>query len=524
MGLSNPARAPTGLEMNSLRQVSCRHDPRQQDRPFSSSRRMVVQLNVTWSSCDRQSYTWAPVPGLSWRGLRTRCASKRAGHVDRAGGLSAVAGRRAVRSPCPRAERALDERVLARISTERMPAARVLAHSTSCGPAVDGPGSTGANRMPANEGRAAVILKFEVRPSGKPRQDADRSSILEAPVFGKVFTDHMVSLRWEPVRGWHDGMLGAFQDLSLPPSTSVFHYGQEIFEGLKAYRQADGSIALFRPDRNAARFNASARRLAMPEMPAEMFIDAVELLVRQDREWVPTGAETSLYLRPFMIATQPTLGFTLPSQNYLFCVIASPTSGYFGNKAGPRALVVWLSEEYARAALGGTGAAKAGGNYAGAFLAQRQAVEQGCDQVVWLDAVEHRWVEEMGGMNLCFIQRPSGGGLPVLMTPALTGTLLPGVTRDSLLHLADRLGLVVEEGRISVDRWREDCERGLITEAFACGTAAGIAPVGRVCCADGGWTIGDGGPGPITLRLRDELLGIQYGRIPDDLNWMRTVC
>ena len=354
--------------------------------------------------------------------------------------------------------------------------------------------------------------------------DADRRVILDAPVFGEVFTDHMITLRWDDGRGWHDGRVEEFHDVSLPPSASVFHYGQEIFEGMKAYHQPDGSVALFRPERNAARFNASARRLAMPELPVETFIQAIELLVRQDRQWVPDGAGTSLYLRPFMIATQPTLGFTLPSRSYLFCVIASPASTSFSTRVAPPALTVWLSEEYSRAAPGGTGAAKAGGNYAAAFLAQRRAVEQGCDQVVWLDAAEHTWVEEMGGMNLCFVQQPTDDMPATLMTPALTGTLLPGVTRDSLLQLAARRGLGCVEGRISVTQWREHCELGLVTEVFACGTAAVIAPVGRVRGAGGEWMIGDGRPGPVTTLLRNELLGIQYGRVPDELGWMRSVC
>ena len=354
--------------------------------------------------------------------------------------------------------------------------------------------------------------------------EADRQAILDAPIFGEVFTDHMITLRWDDERGWHDGRLEEFQSIALPPSASVFHYGQEIFEGMKAYRQRGGSVALFRPERNAARFIASARRLAMPELPVETFVQAIELLVRQDRHWVPDGDGNSLYLRPFMIATQPGLGFTLPSRSYLFCVIASPAPGYFKAQTGPSALTVWLSEEYTRAAPGGTGAAKAGGNYAAAFLAQRQAVEQGCDQVVWLDAVEHRWVEEMGGMNLCFVQQSAVGGSPTLMTPALTGTLLPGVTRDSLLQLAASLGLGCEEGRISVEQWRKQCETGLITEVFACGTAAVIAPVGHVRGVNGGWTIGDGRPGPVTMRLREELLSIQHGRTPDELRWMHIVC
>jgi branched-chain amino acid aminotransferase len=370
--------------------------------------------------------------------------------------------------------------------------------------------------------RAVAIVDFEISPNQNPLPDEERRSVVTTAKFGQVFTDHMITLRWDEERGWHDGRVEAFQPLSLPPSASVFHYGQEIFEGMKAYRQEDGSIALFRPERNAARFNASARRLAMPEIPVETFVHAVELLVRQDRQWVPDGDGNSLYLRPMMIATQPTLGFTLPSNSYLFCVIAGPAPGYFRGRTGPSALSVWLSEEYSRAAPGGTGFAKTGGNYAAAFLAQRNAVDNDCDQVVWLDAIEHTWVEEMGGMNLCFVQ--NSGGSQTLMTPALTGTILPGVTRSSLLQLAERLGLGCEEGRISVDQWRKQCETGQITEVFACGTAAVIAPVGQVRGSDGGWTIGDGRPGPVTLRLREELMGIQYGRIPDEFGWTHPVC
>ncbi|WP_309225170.1 branched-chain amino acid aminotransferase [Salinispora sp. H7-4] len=368
------------------------------------------------------------------------------------------------------------------------------------------------------------MIEFQIKTSRNPMREAEHQADPDAANFGEVFTDSMITLRWDEKRGWHDGRLEEYQDIALPPAALVFHYGQEIFEGMKAYRQRDGSIALFRPECNAARFNASARRLAMPELPVETFVRAVELLVKQDRRWVPGGDDNSLYLRPFMIATQPTLEFTLPARSYLFCVIASPAPAYFSTETGPSALSVWLSEEYTRAAPGGTGAAKAGGNYAGAFLGQREAMDQGCDQVVWLDAAEHTWVEEMSGMNLCFVRQSRDGGAPTLMTPALTGTLLPGVTRDSLLTLARRLGLGCEEGRISAEQWREQCEAGLITEVFACGTAAVIVPVGRARGVSGGWTIGDGRPGPVTMRLRAELLGIQHGRIPDESRWLHHVC
>jgi branched-chain amino acid aminotransferase len=305
----------------------------------------------------------------------------------------------------------------------------------------------------------------------------------------------------------------------------VSHYSQEFFEGLKAYRHDDGSIAMFRPDANAARFNRSARRMAMPELPEETFVRALELLVAQDRAWVPPGEGNSLYLRPFLIATQRGLGVNHPSSEYLFCVIASPAGSYFSG--GVKPVTVWLSEEYARAAPGGTGAVKCGGNYAASFVAQQQAVEQGCDQVVWLDAAEHRWVEEMGGMNLFFVRgadQGGGDGTPHIATPPLTGTLLPGITRDSLLRLAPDLGVKAVEDRITIDQWREQCASGELTEVFACGTAAVITPVGRVRGKAAEWLIGDGTTGPVTARLREELIGIQYGRRPDPFNWLHKVC
>ncbi|GAA0495217.1 branched-chain amino acid aminotransferase [Streptomyces olivaceiscleroticus] len=367
------------------------------------------------------------------------------------------------------------------------------------------------------------MVDFEVRPCRQPVPAARRKELLAAPGFGRTFTDHMVTLRWSTERGWHDGRVEPYGPLVLDPATSVFHYAQECFEGMKAYRQAGGSIALFRPEENAARFNRSAERMAMPPLPEETFVRALELLVSQDSEWVPDAVGTSLYLRPFMIATQPALGFTLPSDSYLFCVIASPATAAFGAGAVPRPLTVWLSEDYTRAVPGGTGAAKTGGNYAGAFKATQQAVANGCDQVVWLDAAEHTWVEEMGGMNLFFVQR-SDDGSPRIVTPPLTGTLLPGVTRDSLLTLAPRLGIAAEERRISVGRWREQCAAGELTEVFACGTAAVITPVGQVKSASGDWQIGDGEPGPVTLRLREELLGIQHGHCPDPYSWVHKAC
>jgi len=359
---------------------------------------------------------------------------------------------------------------------------------------------------------------IEVVPSPSVRSAEERATLMADPGFGRVHTDHMVAIRWSADEGWHDARLSAYVALQLDPSAMVLHYGQAIFEGLKAYRQPDGGVALFRPEENARRFNRSAARLAMPELPEELFLEAVHALVSADVDWVPTAEGQSLYLRPFMIATEAQVGMR-PAQEYLFLLIAFPVTPFFSGEVRP--VTVWLSDEYVRAAVGGTGEAKCAGNYAGSLLAQRQAAEQGCDQVVWLDAVERRWVEEMGGMNLFFVL--SEGGRTRLLTPALTGTLLPGVVRDSLIELAPGLGLEVEQGRLSVDDWRQGCADGTLTEVFACGTAAVIAPVGHVKSAQGEWTVGDGEPGPVTMRLRDALLDLQYGRAADSSGWMRPV-
>ena len=375
------------------------------------------------------------------------------------------------------------------------------------------------SRPAAGEEEVPIMIEFDIRPSGHTVPDAEREAMLVSPGFGQIFTDHMITARWSAKDGWHDARLEPYGPFTLDPATSVLHYSQEFFEGLKAYRQDNGSIAMFRPDANAARFNSSARRMAMPELPEETFIRALELLVAQDREWVPPGEGNSLYLRPFMIATQRGLGVNHPSSEYLFCVIASPAASYFSG--GVKPVTVWLSQDYTRAAPGGTGAVKTGGNYAAAFVAQQQAVDRGCDQVVWLDAAEHRWVEEMGGMNLFFVR---GSGQTQITTPPLTGTLLPGITRDSLLRLAPDLGVTARQERISIEQWQAQCASGELTEVFACGTAAVITPVGRVKSESAEWLVADGEPGPVTMRLRDELIGIQYGRCADPFGWVHKVC
>ncbi|MEU6803333.1 branched-chain amino acid aminotransferase [Streptomyces neyagawaensis] len=356
---------------------------------------------------------------------------------------------------------------------------------------------------------------IELKPSAHPLSDAERDAILANPGFGRHFTDHMVTIKWTEGRGWHDGQLVPYGPLSLDPANMTLHYAQEIFEGLKAYRRPDGSVATFRPEMNALRFQKSARRLAMPELPVETFIEACDLLVQQDQAWVPAhGGEESLYLRPFMIATEVGLGVK-PANEYLFLVIASPAGAYF--PGGVKPVSIWVSEDHVRAVPGGMGDAKTGGNYAASLLAQAEAAAEGCAQVCYLDAVERKWVEELGGMNLYFVYGDR------IVTPSLTGSILEGVTRDSLLTVAADLGFTAEEGRISIDQWQADAESGALTEVFACGTAAVITPVGTVKRTGAAWRQAGGELGPVTLKLREALLDIQRGTVEDKHGWMHVL-
>lgn len=361
-------------------------------------------------------------------------------------------------------------------------------------------------------------MKITVNNSKSPVPNELREKYVAEPGFGKYFTDHMFVAEWNQNSGWGDGEIRAYGPISLDPAAMVFHYGQEIFEGMKAYSQPDGSISLFRPDANGARFAKSAARITLPELPVSDFVAAVESLVKVDANWVPKKIGESLYIRPFMIATEVGLGVR-PSNKALFAIIATPAAAYFNSA---KAVTVWISTEYVRAALGGTGEAKCGGNYAASLLAQQEAAKQGCDQVVWLDAKERRWIEEMGGMNLYFVK--GRGKDATIFTPKLTGTLLPGITRDSILTAAQDLGYRTEEGMISTDDWREGVASGDISEIFACGTAAVIAPVGTAKSAMGTWVTGDGNPGEITMAIRNHLLGIQHGTVADKHGWMRKVC
>ena len=359
---------------------------------------------------------------------------------------------------------------------------------------------------------------LEIRPSDHAASPEERAKRMTHPRFGQVFTDHMVVIPYKEGQGWGKGVLQAYGPIEMSPASSVLHYGQAIFEGFKAYKQPDGSVASFRPEANARRFNTSAARLAMPELPEARFLEAATALITQDRAWVPGNLGESLYMRPLMIGTEAALGVHASSE-YLFILMASPSGAYF--PAGVKPVTVWISDDYVRAAPGGTGFAKCAGNYAASLVAQSQAKGQGCDQVVWLDAIHREYIEEMGGMNIFFVYQEKGE--TVVVTPELTGTLLPGITRDSLLQLAREHGFRAEERKISVSEWRDAIREGRMTEAFACGTAAVITPVGHVKSRRGDWDIHQGETGPVAAKLREALLNLQHGLAPDPHGWMKKI-
>lgn len=360
-----------------------------------------------------------------------------------------------------------------------------------------------------------MALTFPMTPNPAPRADAERAEILSNPGFGQKFSDHMVVSIWREGSGWGDGEVKAYGPFQLDPAAAVLHYAQEIFEGMKAYRHEDGSVWTFRPEKNAARFNRSANRLALPEIDENDFVESLKALVKADESWVPAfdAGEASLYLRPFMFASEAFLGVR-PSREVTYCVIASPAGAYF--KGGVKPVSLWLSRNYSRAGVGGTGAAKCGGNYASSLAAQIEANERGCDQSVFLDSVEGKYVEELGGMNVFFVTKDGE-----LVTPQLTGTILEGVTRDSILELAKDLGLTPVERRVTIEEWIEGCNDGTISEIFACGTAAVVTPVGRLVWTDGEVTSGpEGEAGPYATKIREALLAIQKGTAEDTRGWM----
>lgn len=356
--------------------------------------------------------------------------------------------------------------------------------------------------------------RFTVIRSSQAVSADQRALLLEDPGFGRLFTDHMVTIRYTEGQGWHSHSVGPRAPFQLDPACAVLHYAQEIFEGMKAYRLEDGSVAMFRPEENARRFAESAERMAMPALPEDVFLEAVEELVKIDADWIP-GGEGSLYLRPFMFASETFLGVR-PANEYIFCVIASPAGAYF--KGGKKAVTLWVSEHYTRAAQGGTGAAKCGGNYAASLVAQAEASKHGCDQVVFLDAAEHKWVEELGGMNVFFVMDDGS-----IVTPPLGGTILPGITRDSIIALARAKGHEVREQPYSFAQWRADATSGTLREAFACGTAAVVTAIGTVKSKDGDFTISNGDGGIVTEALRAELTGIQRGTVADPAGWVRKL-
>ena len=360
------------------------------------------------------------------------------------------------------------------------------------------------------------LLEFTVYRTANPTSDEAREAILKDPGFGRYHTDHMVSIDYTDGQGWHDARVIPYGPIELDPSAIILHYAQGVFEGLKAYRWPHGSIVSFRAEANAARLRSSARRIAIPELPEELFVESLRRMIAVDQAWVPpAGGEESLYLRPFVFATEPGLGVR-PAKQYRYLVLASPAGAYFPR--GVKPVSVWVSTQYVRASPGGTGAAKFGGNYAASLVAQAEAAEKGCDQVVWLDAVERRYIEEMGGMNMFFVF--GSGASARLVTPELSGSLLPGITRDSLLQLATDAAIAVEERKIDIDEVQKKTAAGEITEVFACGTAAVITPISQVKYGDGEFTIADGEPGEVTMALRDTLTGIQRGTFVDTHGWM----
>jgi branched-chain amino acid aminotransferase len=360
-------------------------------------------------------------------------------------------------------------------------------------------------------------LTFPLTDATRRVAEVERAAILGSPGFGQHFTDFMAHARWTQEGGWAPGELLPYGPLSLNPASAVLHYAQEIFEGLKAFRHADGSVWTFRPQKNAERLQRSARRLALPELPTEDFLASLSALVQADEPWVPSAdaGETSLYLRPFMFASEDFLGVRA-AQTVDYYVIASPAGAYFPRGVQP--LVVWVTDTYARAGAGGTGAAKCGGNYASSLLGKKEAAEHGADEVLFLDSETHTTIDELSGMNVVAITRDGR-----LRTPRLSGSILEGVTRDSVLDLAKDRGLEVSEERLIMSEVLDQVGSGEIVEMFACGTAAVINPIGEFRTPDGSWTVADGGSGEHTLALREELTDIQYGRREDRYGWLHRL-
>ena len=355
------------------------------------------------------------------------------------------------------------------------------------------------------------MLDIKVTKTTSPKQKPAKGQPLG---FGKIFTDHMFMMNYTEGKGWHDARIVPFERIPLSPAAMVFHYGQAMFEGLKAYRDANGKAYLFRPDMNAKRANASNERLCIPKIPEEDFVQAVKAVVDVDRDWIPTEKGTSLYIRPFIIATDEFLGVA-PSNTYLFMVILSPSGAYYESGLAP--VGIWIEDEFVRAVKGGIGFTKTGGNYAASLIAQVKAHDEGFSQVLWLDGVERKYIEEVGAMNIFF--KING----TVVTPMLNGSILPGITRDSVINLCKAWGVPVEERRISIDELLEAQNNGTLEEVFGTGTAAVISPVGKLRYMDNVMTIGDGSIGPLSQKIYDTVTKIQWGEADDPFGWRVVV-
>jgi branched-chain amino acid aminotransferase len=342
--------------------------------------------------------------------------------------------------------------------------------------------------------------------------ESERGSCPEDIRFGTVFSDHMFTRTYDEGRGWHSACIGPYQNLSLDPAAAVLHYGQEIFEGLKAYRRADGGINLFRPEQNVQRFNRSAERMVMPQVEEFVHLEALNTLVKLDQNWVPDAQGSSLYIRPTMIAISPKLGLGAAA-SYLHFIITGPAGPYFPQGFDP--VSVYISDVCRRAVVGGIGEAKTGGNYAASLYVSEEVARKGYTQVLWLDAIEGRYIEEVGAMNICFVYEGKH-----IVTPQLSGSILAGITRDSLMQLAPTLGYDVSEGQLDIHEVLSDIESGKITEVFGCGTAAVVSPIGLLALKGKEYVINDNQPGPVAKQLFDTLTGIQYGLLEDPFDWV----
>jgi branched-chain amino acid aminotransferase len=351
------------------------------------------------------------------------------------------------------------------------------------------------------------MLDIKITKTTEPKEKPAKGQKLG---FGKIFTDHMFVMNYTEGKGWHDARIEPFHNISLSPAAMVYHYGQEMFEGLKAYKNENGEVFLFRPDMNAKRTNATNDRLVIPQIPIEDFVQAVSAVVDVDRDWIPTEAGTSLYIRPFIIATDEFLGVA-PSKTYLFMVILSPSGAYYESGLAP--VGIWIEDEYVRAVRGGIGFAKTGGNYAASLIAQQKAHDAGYSQVLWLDGVDRKYIEEVGAMNIFF--KIAGK----VVTPALSGSILPGITRNSVIEVCKSWGYDVQERKISVDELIEAQKNGTLEEVWGTGTAAVISPVGKLRYGNEVMTIQNGETGELSLKLYDTITGIQLGRLPDTFGW-----